>query len=293
MPTSLILTCPAAARTRTVARTGPHRRRPFCRWKSARHDRDTRFPAAFQRRLSMFAVISVGCRPAAASRQGGCHTGNMAHDKARQHCCRRAPATLTSPPKASWRRRDGASLSLHNTNKSLKAARGRYWIRTPEEHMNDRDEFLRDRLRPEQPGARAARLPGPPHEISHRLRRGLPSADSAATAPSHQQPARPAPPRRPPAPSPGDWSLSDHGWRRMVRLATFGLINPGPSAARRQDAQFEAAIRTVLRGTTRSACWARAAWGKPRWQPVSARSSPNFASKTVLWRSTPTPPSGG
>ena len=34
----------------------------------------------------------------------------------------------------------------------------------------------------------------------------------------------------------------------MVRLATFGLVNPGPSATQRQDAQFEAAIRTVLRG---------------------------------------------
>ncbi len=34
----------------------------------------------------------------------------------------------------------------------------------------------------------------------------------------------------------------------MVRLATFGLINPGLSVTQRQDAQFEAAIRTVLRG---------------------------------------------
>jgi MinD-like ATPase involved in chromosome partitioning or flagellar assembly len=34
----------------------------------------------------------------------------------------------------------------------------------------------------------------------------------------------------------------------MVRVATFGLVSPGPSAAQRQDAQFEAAIQAVLRG---------------------------------------------
>ena len=115
--------------------------------------------------------------------------------------------------------------------------------------MNDRDEFLRDRLRPEQPGARAARLPGPPpRDFPPIAPRPTPQPTQPPPPPSHRQPAPPAPPRRPPAPSPGDWGLSDHGWRRMVRLATFGLINPGPSAARRQDVQFEAAIRTVLRG---------------------------------------------
>jgi MinD-like ATPase involved in chromosome partitioning or flagellar assembly len=34
----------------------------------------------------------------------------------------------------------------------------------------------------------------------------------------------------------------------MVRLVTFGLVTPGPSAAQRQEAEFEAAIRTPLRG---------------------------------------------
>jgi MinD-like ATPase involved in chromosome partitioning or flagellar assembly len=33
-----------------------------------------------------------------------------------------------------------------------------------------------------------------------------------------------------------------------LRLATFGLVKVGPSAAQRQEAQFEAAIRTVLHG---------------------------------------------
>ncbi|OBI98076.1 ATPase, partial [Mycobacterium alsense] len=42
--------------------------------------------------------------------------------------------------------------------------------------------------------------------------------------------------------------MPDRGWRRLVRLATFGLIKPGPSAAQRQEAQFEAAIRTALHG---------------------------------------------
>ena len=35
----------------------------------------------------------------------------------------------------------------------------------------------------------------------------------------------------------------DRGWRRVLRLATFGLINLGPSPAQQQEAQFEAAIR--------------------------------------------------
>ncbi|BDB45761.1 MULTISPECIES: MinD/ParA family ATP-binding protein [Mycobacterium] len=41
---------------------------------------------------------------------------------------------------------------------------------------------------------------------------------------------------------------TERGWRRMVRVATFGLVTPGPSAAQRDIAQFEAAIRTALHG---------------------------------------------
>ena len=48
-----------------------------------------------------------------------------------------------------------------------------------------------------------------------------------------------------PTPSAG---LPDRGWRRILRLATFGLVKLGPSATQRQEAQFEAAIRTVLHG---------------------------------------------
>jgi MinD-like ATPase involved in chromosome partitioning or flagellar assembly len=42
--------------------------------------------------------------------------------------------------------------------------------------------------------------------------------------------------------------LPDRGWRRILRLVTFGLVKLGPSAAQRQEAQFEAAIRTGLHG---------------------------------------------
>ena len=42
--------------------------------------------------------------------------------------------------------------------------------------------------------------------------------------------------------------LPDRGWRRILRLLTFGLVKLGPSATQRQEAQFQAAIRTGLRG---------------------------------------------
>jgi MinD-like ATPase involved in chromosome partitioning or flagellar assembly len=42
--------------------------------------------------------------------------------------------------------------------------------------------------------------------------------------------------------------LPDRGWRRILRLLTFGLVKLGPSATQRQVAQFQAAIRTGLRG---------------------------------------------
>lgn len=40
----------------------------------------------------------------------------------------------------------------------------------------------------------------------------------------------------------------DRGWRRVLRLLTFGLVKLGPSPAQQQVAQFEAAIRTRLHG---------------------------------------------
>ena len=39
-----------------------------------------------------------------------------------------------------------------------------------------------------------------------------------------------------------------YGWRRVVFRATFGLVNLGPSAGERQEAAYEAAIGSALRG---------------------------------------------
>ena len=40
----------------------------------------------------------------------------------------------------------------------------------------------------------------------------------------------------------------NHGWRRIVYKATFGLVNPGPSAGEKQDTAYEATIGATLRG---------------------------------------------
>jgi MinD-like ATPase involved in chromosome partitioning or flagellar assembly len=42
--------------------------------------------------------------------------------------------------------------------------------------------------------------------------------------------------------------LPDRGWRRILRLLSFGLVKLGPSATQRREAQFQAVIRTGLRG---------------------------------------------
>jgi MinD-like ATPase involved in chromosome partitioning or flagellar assembly len=146
--------------------------------------------------------------------------------------------------------------------------------------MNERDEFLRDRLRPSQPSAAATRQPGPQSDgpqtpppavfppVSPRPAPQRPRA--ASPAPLRQQAHPPAPvdlqaPAAQPAsrtsPLPGAWAdgafapvqtrpslRADRGWRHIVELITFGLVRPGPSAAQREEAQFETAIRTVLHG---------------------------------------------
>lgn len=142
--------------------------------------------------------------------------------------------------------------------------------------MNERDEFLRDRLRPEGPSTPWARPPGP-HPREHQ-----PAAAAAAQKPAPPRPSAPPPPARPSAhppgaglrpaeptpaaplgfpplpansaeqaaaaPAPPAAELPDRGWRRILRLATFGLVDLGPSPAQRQEAQFEAAIRIRLYG---------------------------------------------
>jgi MinD-like ATPase involved in chromosome partitioning or flagellar assembly len=115
--------------------------------------------------------------------------------------------------------------------------------------MKESDDFLRDRVR-------SAHL------------------DPPASRPPRQQPrsARPVPPQsRPPAassprpaakPHPDPWTATDvsraavpprrpvarRGWRRIVRLATLGLVNLGPSAYDREEAEFEATISAILHG---------------------------------------------
>ncbi|SOX56677.1 MinD/ParA family protein [Mycobacterium ahvazicum] len=100
--------------------------------------------------------------------------------------------------------------------------------------MNERDEFLRDRLQPARPSTPAA---------------SPPQARPAGP------PARPVPPPAPVIPAPdaalvptGGPELPDTGWRRILRLLTFGLVKLGPSPAQREEARFEATIRTGFRG---------------------------------------------
>lgn len=133
--------------------------------------------------------------------------------------------------------------------------------------MDERNEFLRDRLRPERPSTAAAHPFGPPpRELAPRPRPSAPPPPPPAArpspplpggAPAPPQPAPPSPPsfpppqtspQRPAPPAAQPREIPDRGWRRALRLVTFGLINLGPSPAQRQEAQFEAAIQTRLYG---------------------------------------------
>ncbi|MGN6337688.1 MinD/ParA family ATP-binding protein [Mycobacterium sp.] len=138
--------------------------------------------------------------------------------------------------------------------------------------MNERDEFLRDRLQPERPDTPSARPPGPsprqPQPTRNDPRAAAPPVTQRPAAPhpapphgwmpparSPRQPAHSAPAPAPPSPHTGlppgpseGGELPDRGWRRVLRLITFGLIRLGPSPAQQQEAQFEAAIRTRLYG---------------------------------------------
>src|SRR5271165_3086323 len=108
--------------------------------------------------------------------------------------------------------------------------------------MTERDDFLRDRLRPAPPSGPAARPPHPP-------------ADNLRSAP----PQRPAPPRPAAGSHRGLWDIDvsppapprpspKYGWRRIVFKATFGLINPGPSALEKQETAYETTIGSALQG---------------------------------------------
>ncbi|GJO46725.1 hypothetical protein NJB1604_27190 [Mycobacterium marinum] len=163
-----------------------------------------------------------------------------------------------------------------------------------EELMNEREEFLRDRVRPEQPSLPDARQPRqlsgthrtatdasrPPVAPTHQLPPAAPRPPTPQPSPVPPRaanpqspaalPAAPVPHPQPqpaaheplpkvpppslgaeptPARTPGEPPSTDHGWRHIIRVASFGLINPRPSAAQRDAAEFEAAIRAPLRGT--------------------------------------------
>lgn len=165
--------------------------------------------------------------------------------------------------------------------------------------MNERDEFLRDRLQPGRPSTPSPRPSGPapqqPQPAAQRPAPPRPPSSPAAASPARpfappqgwsppaqsappppsfrpppQRPTQPAPPVAPPqAPQTGPHSglptgdeLPDRGWRRVVRLVTFGLINPGPSPAQQQEARFEAAIRTRLYGNRKVGVLGKGGVGK-------------------------------
>jgi MinD-like ATPase involved in chromosome partitioning or flagellar assembly len=146
--------------------------------------------------------------------------------------------------------------------------------------MNEREEFLRNRLPPDRPSTPPARPPGPhsrePQQaspVAQPPRPANPPSPPRPSTPPQRSTMRPPPPAAPPvfpppparstqqAPGPSPSAparsptrpaqaaeLPDRGWRRVLRLATFGLVNLGPSLAQRQEAEHEAAIRTRLHG---------------------------------------------
>jgi MinD-like ATPase involved in chromosome partitioning or flagellar assembly len=115
--------------------------------------------------------------------------------------------------------------------------------------MNEPDDFLRDRVR----SAHLDPLLSRPPQQQARSLRPVPLQSPAPAAPSPRTATKPrlapwaatdvalaaAPPRRP---------VARHGWRRIVRMATLGLVNPGPSAHDREEAKFEATISAILHG---------------------------------------------
>lgn len=147
--------------------------------------------------------------------------------------------------------------------------------------MYERDEFLRDRIRPHQPGTPRGYSPRPPS--GDRCPAPPPGRHAAAATPPGpprlpSAPLRPLPdpawPRQPEAPPPSTWAdpalapirsrtrPGERGWRRMVRLVTFGLVGLGRSGTQRQEAQFEATIRTVLHGNHKVAVLGKGGVGK-------------------------------
>jgi MinD-like ATPase involved in chromosome partitioning or flagellar assembly len=130
----------------------------------------------------------------------------------------------------------------------------------------EREDFLRDRQ------ANAVSAPPPP--APQLPTRQLPTPQPPVSPPRPRPPASPlawpsppgyppAPGRYPPpvhAPAPGQWPDPGpaptrtrnpqpvRGWRRAVFVATFGLVNLGPSKIERRMGELESGIRAPLRG---------------------------------------------
>ncbi|HEY1842454.1 MAG TPA: MinD/ParA family protein [Mycobacterium sp.] len=112
--------------------------------------------------------------------------------------------------------------------------------------MSEPDDFLRARVRPAAPSGPVGPPPRPPTG-THRSAPPQRPAPLPPPVPAQRRSwgdidftPRGAHPPRQPGPK--------YGWRRVVFKATFGLLNLGPSAGERQDAAYEAAIGSALRG---------------------------------------------
>jgi MinD-like ATPase involved in chromosome partitioning or flagellar assembly len=79
------------------------------------------------------------------------------------------------------------------------------------------------------------RMPPPPQHVPA-------AGPPAPLALPHPAGAPPTPGAESSGPPPGG------GWRRLVHAASFGLVNPGPSAADRETAELEAAVKIPLHG---------------------------------------------
>jgi MinD-like ATPase involved in chromosome partitioning or flagellar assembly len=115
--------------------------------------------------------------------------------------------------------------------------------------MNEPDDFLRDRVRSAHLNPFSSR---PPHQQA-RSPRPVPRQSRPPAAPSPRPAAKPHPDPwattdDSPAAAPPRRRVARRGWRRIVRKLTLGLVNLGPSADDRQEAEFEATISAILHG---------------------------------------------
>jgi MinD-like ATPase involved in chromosome partitioning or flagellar assembly len=129
--------------------------------------------------------------------------------------------------------------------------------------MNEPGDFLRDRLRSARPNPPSSQ---PPHQ-QPRSGRPVPPQSQPPTAPL-PRPAAKHPPDRwvdiDPSPATGHPPLPGTGrsWQRIVRMATLGLVNFGPSAHQRERAEFEATINSILHGNYKAGVLGKGGVGK-------------------------------